>query len=79
MKSLTVTYENLSFEQNCSIISIPGMNHEIMKWKLFSFSLTGHAKEWYSLTVARVEGNWNILKEKFCSTSSSYARSWAFV
>ena len=26
--------------------------------------------------VARVEGNWNILKEKFCSTSSAYAGSW---
>jgi hypothetical protein len=25
----------------------------------------GYAKEWYSLTVGKVEGDWNILKEKF--------------
>ena len=39
------------FEQNCSIISIPGMHHETVKWKLFPFSLTGRAKEWYYITV----------------------------
>ena len=39
------------FEQNCSIISIPGMHHETVKWKLFPFSLTGRAKEWYYMTV----------------------------
>jgi hypothetical protein len=54
------------FEQNCSIISILGMHHETVKWKLFPFSLMGAAKEWYSLTIGRVEGDWNILKEKFC-------------
>jgi hypothetical protein len=42
------------------------MHHETVKWKLFPFSLMGAAKEWYSLTVGRVEGNWNILKEKLC-------------
>ena len=26
----------------------------------------GRTKEWYSLTVGRVEGDWNILKDKFC-------------
>ena len=54
------------FEQNCSIISIPGMHHETVKWKLFPFSLTGRAKEWYYMTVGSVEGDWNILKDKFC-------------
>jgi len=54
------------FEQNYSIISIPGMHHETMKWKLFPFSLTGRAKEWYYVTVGSVEGDWNILKDKFC-------------
>ena len=54
------------FEQNCSIISIPGMHHKIMKWKLFPFSLTGRAKDWYSITVRSVEGDQNILKEEFC-------------
>ena len=45
------------FEQNCSIISIPGMQHETVKWKLFPFSLTGHAKEWYYMTVGSVDGD----------------------
>jgi hypothetical protein len=54
------------FEQNCSIISIPRMHHETMKWKLFPFSLIGAAKKWYFQTVGKVENNWNILKEKFC-------------
>ena len=54
------------FEQNCSIISIPGMHHETVKWKLFPFSLTSRAKEWYYTTVGSIEGDWNILKDKFC-------------
>jgi len=54
------------FEQNCSIISILGMHRETMKWKLFSFSLTGRAKDWYSIAVRSVEGDWNIIKEEFC-------------
>jgi hypothetical protein len=53
------------FEQNCSIISIPGMHHETVKWKPFPFSLTGRAKEWYYMTVGSVAGDWNILKDKF--------------
>ena len=54
------------FKQNCSIISIPVKHHETVKWKLFPFSLTGRAKEWYYTTVGIVEGDWNILKDKFC-------------
>ena len=42
------------------------MHHETMKWILFSFSLIGRAKDWYSMIVGSVEGNWNALKEKFC-------------
>ena len=61
------TYTHLhEFEQNYSIISIPGKHHETVKWKLFPSSLMGRANEWYSLTVWMVEGNWNVLKEKFC-------------
>ena len=54
------------FEQNYSIISISGMHHETVKWKHFPFSLTGRAKDWYSITVRSVEGDWNIIKEEFC-------------
>ena len=54
------------FEQNCSIVSIPGMHHETVKWKLFPFSLTRRAKDWYYITIGSIEGDWNVLKEKFC-------------
>ena len=45
---------------------MPGMHHETVKWILFPFSLTGRAKDWYSITVGSVEGDWNALEEKFC-------------
>jgi hypothetical protein len=32
------------FEEMCSCLSIPGMTQEILKWKLFLFSLMGEAK-----------------------------------
>ena len=37
------------FEQNYSIISIPGMHHETMKWKLFPFFGTTSQREWEKL------------------------------
>ena len=42
------------------------MHNETVKWKLFQFTLTSRAKEWYYMTVGSVEGDWNILKDKFC-------------
>ena len=42
------------------------MHHETVKWKLFPFSLSGRAKDWYSTTVGSIGGDWNVLKEKFC-------------
>jgi hypothetical protein len=45
---------------------ISGMNHETLKWKAFSFSLTGWAKQWYKLHVSTCHGSWVILKDQFC-------------
>jgi len=42
------------FEQVCLCRHILGMSHETLKWKLFSFSLTGLAKLWYARTVESV-------------------------
>ena len=39
------------FEENCSLLSIPEMNQNTLRWKLFPFSLMGKAKIWYSQTV----------------------------
>ena len=42
------------FEQNCSLLIIPGMNQDTLRWKLFPFSLTERVKTWYYRTVVRV-------------------------
>jgi len=48
-------------EQLCSCLNISGMNHETLKWKLFPFSLSETAKQWYTHTVRSVEGDWKEL------------------
>ena len=55
----------LEFEEMCSCLSIPGMTQETLKWKLFPFSLTGKAKQWYTYTVESTNGDWDELKDKF--------------
>jgi hypothetical protein len=42
------------------------MKHETLKWKLFSFSLSDRAKQWYAHNSRSVSGNWEELREKFC-------------
>jgi len=42
------------------------MNHETLKWKLFPFSLSKRAKQWYIHTIRSVEGDWKELRDKFC-------------
>jgi len=38
---------------------------EIIKWKLFPFSLLGRAKQCYAHTVGGINGNWDELRDKF--------------
>jgi hypothetical protein len=45
------------FEQVCSCLVIAGMSKDTLKWKLFSFSLMGKAKQWYSLNVRSMKGD----------------------
>jgi hypothetical protein len=54
------------FEENCSMLTIPGMNQNTLRWKLFLFSLTGEAKVWYNWKAERVGGDWIKLKDEFC-------------
>ena len=57
-----IPYTHLrEFEQMCSYLTIAGMTQETIKWKLFSFSLLGRAKQWYAHTVGGVKGNWDEL------------------
>jgi hypothetical protein len=59
-------YKHLQdFEEICVILMISGMNHETLKWKTFSFSLTGRAKLWYKLHVSGCHGCWVVLKDQF--------------
>jgi hypothetical protein len=54
------------FRQLCSCLVITGMTQETIKWKLFPFSLTEWAKQWYAHTVGSLNGDWEGLRDKFC-------------
>jgi hypothetical protein len=59
-------YKHLEyFEEICATLVISAMNHETLKWKAFSFSLTGWAKQWSKLHVSSCHGSWVILKDQF--------------
>jgi hypothetical protein len=53
------------FDEICATLMISRMNHEMLKSKAFSFSLTGWAKQWYKLHVSSCHGNWVILNDQF--------------
>ena len=62
------------FEQIYACLRIAGMFDKTLRWKLFLFSLTGRAKQWYSLIVGSVQGDWETLCSKFCLTFFSISR-----
>ena len=43
------------------------MTHETLKWKLFPFSLSEEARQWYIRVVGSINGSWNELRDRFCS------------
>ena len=43
------------------------MTHETLKWKLFPFSLSEEARQWYIRVIGCVNGSWNELQDIFCS------------
>ena len=48
----------------CSCLSISGMTQETLRWKLFPFSLTEKAKQWYTHVIGSTNGDWEELKDK---------------
>ena len=48
-------------------MKISGMTHKTLKWKLFPFSLSEEAKQWYIRVVGCVNGSWIELWDRFCS------------
>ena len=53
------------FAQTYACLCIAGMSDKTLRWKLFPFSLTGRTKQWYSLTVGSMQGDWETLCSKF--------------
>ena len=45
------------FEQIYARLRIADMSNKTLRWKLFSFSLTGRDKHWYSQTVGSMQGD----------------------
>jgi hypothetical protein len=66
------------FEQVCSCMKILGMTHETIKWKLFPFSLSKEAKQWYIRIVGCVNGSWIELRNIFYSAFFPLSRICAF-
>ena len=59
---------------SCSCLKISGMTHEALKWKLFPFSLSEEAKQWYIRVVGCMNGSWNELRNRFCYAFFSLSR-----
>ena len=41
-----------------------------MRWKLFPFSLTERAEQWYTRTIGSMSGDWEELRDDFCYSFS---------
>jgi hypothetical protein len=54
------------FGQTCACLHITDISDETLRWKLFPFSLTGRAEQWYSQTERSMKGDWEMLCSKFC-------------
>jgi len=54
------------FEQLCGCLTIAGVSHDTVRWKLFPFSLTERATQWYAHNVGSVNGEWEELRSRFC-------------
>ena len=46
------------------------MTQEILRWKLFPFSLIRNAEQWYTLTLGSMNGDWEEFRADFCHSFS---------
>ena len=44
---------------------MPSMTQEVLRWKLFSFSLIRRAEQWYTLMIGSMNGDWEELRADF--------------
>ena len=49
------------FEELCLCLVIPATSQETLMWKLFPFSLTGKAEQWYTHNVRGMIAEWEEL------------------
>ena len=64
-------YEHLQeFKELCSGLVILGMTQEVLRWKLFAFSLTERAEQWYTRTIENISGDSEELWDDFCYSFS---------
>ena len=63
------------FEELCLCLVIPGMSQETLKWKLFPFSLTGKAEQWYTHNVRGMIQDWEEFRDDFCLSFSSLSHT----
>src|SRR5688572_28058016 len=63
MKTLTVICKS---SRNCVRVVVPGMTQETLRWKLFPFSLTEKAGQWYTHNMGSVNGDWKKLRDDIC-------------
>jgi len=64
-------YEHLEeFEELCLGLVILGMIQKALWWKLFPFSLTEMAEQWYTCTIENMSGDWEELRDDFCYSFS---------
>ena len=54
------------FEQLYACLTISGMSHETLRWKLFPFSPDERAKQRYTHNVGKVKGDWEELRNRSC-------------
>ena len=53
---------------------MPSMTQEVLRWKLFPFSLIRRAEQWYTLTIGNMNGDWEELRADFCHSFSLIKR-----
>ena len=46
------------------------MTQKALRWKLFPFSLTERAEQWYTRTIGNMSSDWEELRDDFCHSFS---------
>ena len=53
------------FEQLCSRFASASAKQDVLRCKLFPFSLKGKAEQWYMPAADDTNGNWNHIRRRF--------------